>query len=191
MEMSQRKLLILDLDETLIHARFDPLDRRHDFKATLYYAYKRPHLDRFLVYALEHFDVAVWTSAGERYAADVIKAIFPDPTVLQFAWSAARCSQRYDAETQTYYHGTKPLTKVRRQYSSRWPVAQILAVDDSPYKWAESYGNYIPISEWTGDEEDSELLALIEYLETLRELPDLRRIEKRSWRSQIKNTPAF
>jgi TFIIF-interacting CTD phosphatase-like protein len=53
MAHSKNKLLILDLDETLIHASETPLDYRSDFLVYDYYIYKRPNLDRFLATCLD------------------------------------------------------------------------------------------------------------------------------------------
>jgi TFIIF-interacting CTD phosphatase-like protein len=59
---SKDKLLILDLDETLIHAAEKPLLQQANFSVYDYHVYKRPYLDTFLTTCLDCFDVAVWTS---------------------------------------------------------------------------------------------------------------------------------
>jgi len=45
---SDRKLLLLDLDETLIHARETPLGRNEDFCVGEYFVYRRPPVDKFI-----------------------------------------------------------------------------------------------------------------------------------------------
>jgi len=57
--MVSRKLLILDLDETLIHARETALDREADFRVAHYHVFRRPHLDAFQEQCFRWFDVAV------------------------------------------------------------------------------------------------------------------------------------
>lgn len=57
------KLLILDLDETLIHGTEHPLERSPDFVVGPYAVYKRPGLSDFLCRMSESFDLAVWTSS--------------------------------------------------------------------------------------------------------------------------------
>ena len=42
------KLLILDIDETLVHATEEDLGRACDFETDWYVVYKRPHVDEFL-----------------------------------------------------------------------------------------------------------------------------------------------
>ena len=65
------KLLILDLDETLIFATDRVLAKAPDFSTSSYAVYKRPHLDVFLDFCREHFRVGVWTSAGPRHAHSI------------------------------------------------------------------------------------------------------------------------
>lgn len=62
-------LLVLDLDETLIHAREDPLDRAPDHAVGPYVVYRRPHLEAFLEAVFESFaHVGVWTASTLAYA---------------------------------------------------------------------------------------------------------------------------
>lgn len=60
----------------------------------------------------------------------------------------------------------------------------MLAVDDSPWKYARSYGNLVTVSEFLGDPDDDELPRLAAYLDTLREVPNVRTLEKRRWRER-------
>ena len=71
-----KKLLILDIDETLIHASEKMLDRQCDFEVHPYYIYKRPYLNEFLGFCFRNFEVAIWTSSSQDYAHDVIRHIF-------------------------------------------------------------------------------------------------------------------
>lgn len=83
--MSSRfdKLLVLDLDETLIYATMFALDRDFEFQVGLACAYKRPGVDRFLATCLEWFRVGIWTSATQPYADDVVSHLFPDPSCIR------------------------------------------------------------------------------------------------------------
>ncbi len=49
MDEKSDKLLILDLDETLIHATENELNFSADFRFDRYFIYKRPYLDQFLL----------------------------------------------------------------------------------------------------------------------------------------------
>jgi RNA polymerase II subunit A small phosphatase-like protein len=175
MNMS-RKLLILDLDETLIHATKTPLDRAVDFQVGRYSVYKRPHVDHFLRGCHQWFEVAVWTSASPDYAAEVVAHLFREPPV--FLWAGDRCSPVFD-----YYRGERVMVKTLAKLRRRgYRLEQVLVVDDSPEKHVRNYGNLIAVHPFTGDPEDRELLLLLTYLETLRDVDNVRRIEKRHWR---------
>jgi TFIIF-interacting CTD phosphatase-like protein len=63
--MAEKSLLILDLDETLIHATAAKIREDFDFQVYDYYVYKRPGLAEFLTRCGTHFTLAVWSSAGE------------------------------------------------------------------------------------------------------------------------------
>ena len=64
-DMTRRfdKLLVLDIDETLIFASDRSLSRPADFVGP-YHVYKRPHLDTFLKSCLAWFDVGIWTASS-------------------------------------------------------------------------------------------------------------------------------
>ncbi|WP_404786831.1 HAD family hydrolase [Altericista sp. CCNU0014] len=62
------KLLVLDLDETLIYGTQDSLDRNPDFEVGPYSVYKRPELENFLSKVKTRFHLAVWTSSTRLYA---------------------------------------------------------------------------------------------------------------------------
>ena len=91
-----RQLLILDIDETLVFAAEQPLTQAHDFRVGPYYVYKRPHVGDFLSEMSARFDLAVWTSSGEDYAATVLTQLFAKPSHLKFVWSRQRCTRRFD-----------------------------------------------------------------------------------------------
>lgn len=177
---SGRKLLLLDLDETLVYAAREPLTgRAPDFYVGPYSVYKRPHLSAFLDACFAWFDVAVWTASSPVYAAEVVAAVFPDPQALMFVWASDRCTMVYEPETGAYYT-CKNLVKLRRK--RRHPLGAIIAVDDTPQKWERSYGNLVRVCPFEGDPSDEELPRLAAYLNELRRVPNVRAVEKRNWR---------
>ncbi|MCS3811349.1 HAD family hydrolase [Xanthomonas sp. 4461] len=177
-------LLILDLDETLVHATEACLDRDPDFEVGPYAVYRRPGLDSFLSTVSSHFDLAVWTSSTRFYADPVVAAIFPPSTDLKFVWSRERCTMRFYPE-QHDYEWTKNLGKVKRK---GYQLEQVLMVDDTPAKLAKHYGNLVRVRPFFGDLADRELFHLGEYLPTLAKAPNVRKIEKRSWRKTANET---
>ena len=174
-----RKLLVLDLDETLVHASERPLDRPADFRIHHYHVHERPHMAAFIAWALDRFHVGVWTSSGRLYAEPLVARIFP-PDRVRFLWCGDRCTLARDWDTGEY-RGLKCLKKLRR---NGWLLESILVVDDSPWKHVRNYGNLVAVSEFLGDPADDELPRLAAYLDTLREVPNIRTIEKRRWRER-------
>lgn len=175
-----RKLLVLDLDETLIHATENPLSYDADFRIGPYHVYRRPHLDEFIASVTTAFDVGVWTASGESYAAQVTARIFPDSR-LKFVWASRRCTVVRDWTTGDYMT-SKNLNKLKRR---GYALEHIIAIDDTPSKYARSYGNLITVEEFVGDRADRELPALARYLQTLAQVPNVRSLEKRRWRPLV------
>lgn len=174
-----RPLLILDLDETLLHARETELPRAHDFRIAHYFVYARPHLAAFLAAAASSYDLAVWTSASQPYADLAVQQLFKHVLPLQFIWSARRCTRRFDRELMINYD-VKDLRKAKRR---GYPLERVLMIDDTPEKLERHYGNHILIPPFLGDPTDAELPALATYLLRIADHHNFRKLEKRNWRS--------
>lgn len=175
-----KKLLVLDLDETLLHSRLEPIDRRADLSLVGYHTYLRTHVSEFVGSCRRLFDLAVWTAATNDYASDAVKALFGEQEALAFVWARDRCSQRFDLESgERHWH--KDLKKVKRL---GYDLEQVIVVDDSALSYARHYGNLVQVRPFRGDPEDDELLALIDYLAFLASVPSVRSLEKRSWRDR-------
>ena len=90
-----------------------------------------------------------------------------------------RCTLRIDPDTREQYLGKNIQKLKRRGYDLR----RIVCIDDSPEKYRWSYGNYIRVPEYRGQLQDDVLGKLLVYLETLRDVADVRSLEKRNWPS--------
>ena len=178
---SIKKLLILDIDETLIYATEASLPRQADFLVGQYHIYKRPFLNVFLKNCLDWFEVAVWTTSTPSYASAIVSAIFENPKTLSFVWASDRCTVAYDIEWFEYYN-RKNIKKVKRK---GYRLESIIAVDDTPQKWERSYGNLVRVNPFEGEETDDELKYLLLYLDQLRYEENIRSVEKRFWRNRL------
>jgi TFIIF-interacting CTD phosphatase-like protein len=174
-----QKLLVLDLDETLVFASETALDREADFRIAPYHVYKRPFLDRFIAEVSAEFRVAVWTSASEGYAQAMVRALFPGTTKLEFVWTRERCTKVFDPELREW-HLVKKLKKLRRMGQR---LEEVIVVDDSPEKHQGAYGNLVRVRPYAGEIVDDELFCLLAYLRQLRNVPNVRSVDKRMWRS--------
>ncbi len=171
-----RILLILDLDETLIHSVDNALGSEADFSVGELLVYQRPHLREFLKGCSEVFDIAIWSSGGSEYVSAIVNVIFP-VTQPVFVWSRSRCTEKFDPETNCVFF-KKDLKKVtRRGYS----LKKILVVEDQKRNLQGQYGNAVYVSPFLGDMNDAELKDLLPFLQRLATAEDVRAIEKRSW----------
>jgi RNA polymerase II subunit A small phosphatase-like protein len=180
---TKRQLLILDLDETLVYATEKRLKGKKTFRVGSLYVYERPYLRDFLARMFSLFGLAIWTSSTSSYALPIASEIFSEEDQLAFIWCRERCTRKYDAERQSFYW-LKDLKKVK---CAGFDLRKIIVVDDTARKWARSYGNHVWVRPFTGDLADRELLLLGDYLETLASVANVREIEKRNWRAQVKD----
>jgi len=173
-------LIVLDLDETLIHATEQQLDLSEDFRVDSYFIYKRPGLNTFLSELHKHYRLAIWSSAGDEYVNEVVKSIQPHDVQFEMVWARSKCTQRRDFDLDCYYW-EKRLDKLKKK---GFPLEKILIVDDSPEKSRNNYGNAIYILPFTGSAHDSELDLLLSYLLTLKQTANVRTFEKRNWKRE-------
>ncbi len=175
-----RKLLVLDLDETLVYATVTPLSVPEAFTVDPYYVYLRPNLEAFLEFCFDRFDVGVWTSSSPDYAAAVAARLFGSPDRLKLLWALDRCTLRHrHGGGEPYW--VKDLKKLRRM---GYALEQVIVVDDSPRKHERNYGNLVWVKPFEGQADDVELLHLARYLETLADVDNVRVVEKRGWRER-------
>jgi RNA polymerase II subunit A small phosphatase-like protein len=175
--MNTRPLLILDLDETLIHANVDLVHDKYSYKLPFHYVYNRPHLNDFLLQANKHYSLAVWSSATDDYVNDIIKNSFPEEIKLVFAWDRSHCTQRFDENFGSLIY-VKNLRKVKQM---GFPLERVLIIDDSPEKLKLNYGNVILIKPFEGNLNDSELPKLSRYLDSIADNSNYLQLDKRNW----------
>lgn len=183
------KLLVLDIDETLIYSTKEKLDREPDYQVFQYFVYKRPNVDRFLQICLDWFEVGVWSSASEDYAQEIMSKLLGTPEKLSFLWSVSRCTQKIQSsgwfsdnlQVQAFL---KDLKKLK---DKGYKLENIIMVDDSPEKLQRNYGNGVIVKPYHGEAQDDELLKLLNYLENLGPAENIRNINKLDWRNNLIN----
>lgn len=176
------KLVVFDLDETLVHATTKKLNINEDFVFDHYYVYVRPYLNELLSQLVTSgFRIGIWSSAGETYVEYLVKSIVPEEVPLELVWARGRCTRRYNSELDDYVY-EKQLRKLKKR---GFKLTDIWIVDDTPEKSRTNYGNAITIKEFNGDKNDRELQYLLVYLLTSKHCDNVRDIDKRSWRETI------
>ena len=198
------KLLVLDLDETLIYATMFSLPRPPDFRVGLSNVWRRPGVGRFLRTCLEWFRVGVWTSATAPYADEVIGHLVGDPRQLAFVFTRDHCFRR-QAESSAMRRDeggaiarTEPASFVARGMGPGeirvkdlglllecgHAAETIIVVDDSPESWVGHGENVVAVSQYKGEPDDRELDLLLPFLESLGEAENVRVVAKTGWRKQ-------
>jgi RNA polymerase II subunit A small phosphatase-like protein len=178
MDNKSNKLIIFDLDETLIHSVTAELSYPANFTFDKYFVYERPLLRSFLYDIACHFHIGIWSAAGEIYVQEIVSKIMPETVEPVIVWTRNKCSFRHDFLNDTYIY-EKRLDKLK---TKGYRLEQILIVDDLPENSRANYGNAIYIKEFTGDPDDRELRFLYNYLLTFKTVDNVRNIEKRGWR---------
>jgi TFIIF-interacting CTD phosphatase-like protein len=177
-----RRLIVFDLDETVVHAPDEPLRtacRTHHFGQDA--VIERPHVEALLRALQPTYALAIWTSGAREYGEFVAEHVFRPHVSVDFVWGAERCTQRYDFELGKHY----PIKDLRKVFRRGYAREHVLMVDNTPRKLERNYGNLVHVRDFVGDPADEELLALTEFLLSLATAPDVRPIEKRGWRHRF------
>lgn len=92
--MSNKKTIVLDLDETVILTTQEKEDNvsydleftiQNSFKEEFFYTTYRPHLKKFIKYIEANFNIIVWTSSTSDYAKIIVGNIFNKKDILVLA----------------------------------------------------------------------------------------------------------
>ena len=166
----EKPLLVLDLDETLIHKpvqgrvyREDASDLEmkcfleKDPQGRFFTVYKRPYVQEFLQELAEQFTIYVFTASEQRYAAAIVNAIDPERKYITRVFD-----RRFCCATQDGY-----LVKDLRIFSRETALNKILLVDNSSHCFFTQLKNGVPILSFYDQKEDRELLHLKRYLQAL------------------------
>lgn len=168
--LSHKVLLILDMDETLLHASVQP-PASYDINFTVQmdtqkvpvYVSFRPHMVDFLRTVARWFEVAVFTASISKYANQVLDHIDPHGRLIHHRLYREHCTE----VDGTY---VKDLSLVGRGMDRQ------VIVDNSPVAYSFQPENAIPIVSWFDDKKDCalpELLPMLERLSRCRSVYDI------------------
>lgn len=166
-EDGNKKTLVLDLDETLVHSSFNRVDNPDfvipveiDGKMMDVYVQKRPDLDQFLCHVCPKFEVVIFTASLRKYANPLLDLLDPE---RRMRWRLFRdaCSTHKGAYV-------KDLCRLGRE------LADMVIVDNSPLSYIFQPENALPISGFIGDPNDNALLSLMPILDVLADADDVR-----------------
>jgi len=174
--MLGKKTLVLDLDETLVHSSFKPVPNADfiipveiDNQIHQVYVLKRPGVDQFLKSMAEKFELVVFTASLAKYADPVLDLLDKDKIV----------GARLFREACSMHKGNyvKDLGRLGRD------IRHVIIVDNSPASYLFHPENAVPIDSWFDDENDTELLDLIPFLEDMTKVDNVMTVLDTSHRS--------
>jgi CTD small phosphatase-like protein 2 len=180
-----KKLLILDLDETLIHSDLDFVlkDKNINYDKILYFDSDeekniplpliiRPGIYEFLDYASENFDLVVFTASDQDYADTIINYIEKEKKYFKMRLYRNNC---IFIEPGLYI-------KDLRIFNSWKKMEDIIIIDNSLFSFANQLNNGILITSFFDDKDDTFLNNVKDYLEYIKNEKDIREINKESFR---------
>ncbi|KAJ3591872.1 hypothetical protein NHX12_007003 [Muraenolepis orangiensis] len=163
--------VVIDLDETLVHSSFKPLNNADfiipvEIDGTVHQVYvlKRPHVDEFLQRMGELFECVLFTASLSKYADPV--------SDLLDKWGAFR--SRLFRESCVFHRGNyvKDLSRLGRD------LHKVIIIDNSPASYAFHPDNAVPVASWFDDMCDTELLDLLPFFERLSRVDDVYHVLK-------------
>jgi len=166
-EFANKKTLILDLDETLVHSSFVPFEKNDiilnvDFESVMYniYVLVRPGAEEFIKKVSKYFEVVIFTASISKYALPLLDILDHEKKI----------KYRLTREHCTFLNGIyiKELKKLNRNLSD------LIIVDNSPLAYAFDSDNGLPIKTWYDDPNDNELDKIYPLLEFLSRVNEVR-----------------
>ena len=172
-EMPKKKLLLIDLDETLIHSEFrdknnyKELDhftknskcRSKTFSYSdenyIYYmdVFFRPHLKKFLSEVSKYFDLAIFTAAMKLYADTIIDYIDPENKYFKFRLYRNAC---ISIQERLYIKDLR----IIKDYD---PMNVIL-MDNSLYSFMNQPSNGMLVNSFYTNHKDTQLISAKNFL---------------------------
>uniref|UniRef100_A0A2I3GME0 CTD nuclear envelope phosphatase 1 n=1 Tax=Nomascus leucogenys TaxID=61853 RepID=A0A2I3GME0_NOMLE len=163
------KILVLDLDETLIHSHHDGVLRPTvrpgtppdfilkvvmDKHPVRFFVHKKPRVDFFLEVVSQWYELVVFTASMEIYGSAVAGKLDNSRSILKRRYYRQRCTLD--------------------------DLSGIVILDNSPGAYRSHPDNAIPIKSWFSDPSDIALLNLLPMLDALRFTADVRSMLSRN-----------
>jgi hypothetical protein len=192
--VNKKKHIVLDLDGTLIDEYATGVKNNHEIIA-------RPHLKEFFHFLFNDPRIAsvrIWTNASRQWwdemYAGVISSHLPNngENVIKFdfdeIWTSSdRPSKhfvyRYCHERQRmlsvkplrkYWQRKKKTTTTTTTTVNRMTRENTLIIDNTRETYMLNYGNAVPITTYAGDSKDIELLRVMQELDKILNLDNVR-----------------
>ena len=170
---SNKKTLVLDLDETLVHSigtipsdsndipqsdftiKVPQINSSHDVHVMV-----RPHVEEFLERMSKRFELVIFTASISKYANPLLNI------VDKMGYVPFRLFREHCTLINTAF--VKDLSLLGRDFKD------IIILDNNPTAYSLNHYNGFPIKSWFDDKNDNELLKICPILEFLSYVPDVR-----------------
>ena len=167
-----KKTLVLDLDETLVHSSMTPFPNGSDLTIEIkvagnkynVYVLKRPFLEEFLKEMSYLYEIIIFTASLAEYAEPLLE-ILDKSKIIKYKLNRTHC---------LYYQGNyiKDLKVIKRN------IKDLIIIDNNPASYVLNQENGIPILSWFDNPNDNELMKLVPLLKYLSTVSDVRTIIK-------------
>jgi len=181
-EHRDKKCLVLDLDETLVHSSFQRVPGADflvpiEINDTIHEAYvlKRPYADEFLYECSKLYEIVIFTASVSKYANPLLDRLdthnccrhrlFREDCAMKML--RMNPGNRNEPRRPTYI---KDLDRLGRR------PEDIIFIDNSPQSYLFHPSNAIPIPTWYDDPADHCLLDLIPVLKQIADVRDVRKV---------------
>ena len=158
-----KKTLVLDLDETLIHSYFDQKPpRKPDISFDIFIDKKKIHVNSILRPGVHEFldnlenlyEIIIFTASLSQYANPVLDFI-DKKGICKFRLFREHCCCFTNGFSNSFI---KDLKKLDRD------MKNLIIIDNNPKSFMLNKENGVPIKTWVEDLNDKELFKLIPYL---------------------------
>jgi len=177
-----KKTLIFDLDETLIHCNDSPI-KRSDVKLPIRFPHGetieaginvRPYALDILKELSQHFEIIVFTASHKSYATVVLDYLDPHKQYIQHRLFRDSC----------VYTDEGVYVKDLRVIANR-NLQDMILVDNAAYSYGFQVDNGVPIIPFYENKSDTELKDLIPFLKSLAKVKDVRDVIKKTFKSHL------
>ena len=171
---NNKKTLILDLDETLVHSSFKPIDYNNvmhkpdiflniDFRGNNHnvYVLKRPYVHEFLKEMNKIYNIIIFTASVKEYANPLLDNLDTEKVIKKRLFREDCCI----GATGKFIKDLKVLNM---------NLKDLILVDNNPISYSYNICNGVPIKTWHFDKTDQELIKLIPVLQFLSNVNDVR-----------------
>jgi RNA polymerase II subunit A small phosphatase-like protein len=171
-ENINKKTLLIDLDETLVHSSFRPLPINADINFNIFYQNKphminvliRPYVQEFLKKMSNLYEIIIFTASVPQYANPLLDKLDKNKYIHHRLYRQ-HCISLYGLFI-------KDLRRIGRD------LKNTILLDNNPISYLLNQENGLPIKTWHSDKKDQELIKIIPLLEYLAkiEINDVRQV---------------